>query len=147
MIEVDAGQDFAANAVSEHMLRARASDLSDCVLVVDDESIITSLWCAIVAGLGLEVCGPATTAWQAVVWGQAHRPAVILMDVRLRGERDGVDAALEIYDTVGSKVIFITGSGEPATHARINMDHPAAVLFKPITDSQLQNAINEAMRH
>ena len=147
MIEVDASQGFVAGAASEHMLRARGSDLSDCVLVVDDESIITSLWCAIVEGMGLEVCGTATTAWQAVALAQAHRPAVVLMDVRLRGERDGVDAALDIYDSVGSKVIFITGSGEPATQARINMDHPAAVLFKPITESQLQNAINEALRH
>jgi CheY-like chemotaxis protein len=147
MTEVDPGQGWVPNAVSEQIVGARVSDLSDCVLVVDDESIISSLWCAIVEGMGLEVCGTATTAWQAVALAQTYRPSVILMDVRLRGERDGVDAALEIHDTVGSKVIFITGSGEPSMQARINMDHPAAILFKPITDSQLQDAINDAMRH
>ena len=147
MVEVDLGGGLVSSAVSEPMLRARASGLSDCVLVVDDESIISSLWCAIVEGMGLEVCGTAATAWQAVALAQAYRPAVVLMDVRLRGERDGVDAALDIYDTVGSKVIFITGSGEPSTQARINTDHPAAILFKPITDRQLQNAINDAMQH
>jgi CheY-like chemotaxis protein len=147
MTEVDLGQDLASNIASEQRVGAHIKDLSDCVLVVDDESIISSLWCAIVEGMGLQVCGTATTAWQAVALAQAYRPSVILMDVRLRGERDGVDAALEIYDTVGSKVIFITGSGEPSMQARINMDHPAATLFKPITDSQLQNAINDAMRH
>jgi CheY-like chemotaxis protein len=147
MTEVDSDRGLVSNAASEHVAGARANDLSDCVLVVDDESIIASLWCAIVEGMGLQVCGTATTAWQAVALAQSYRPSVILMDVRLRGERDGVDAALEIYDTVGSKVIFITGSGEPSMQARINMDHPAATLFKPITDSQLQNAINDARRH
>src|SRR5437016_3466545 len=111
MTEVDPGQGLVSNVVSNKIVGARIGDLSDCVLVVDDESIISSLWCAIVEGMGLEVCGTATTAWQAVALAQAYRPSVVLMDVRLRGERDGVDAALEIYDTVGSKVIFITGSG------------------------------------
>ncbi len=43
---------------------------------------------------------------------QKHRPRVVLMDVRLRGESDGVSAALAIHEHVGSKVIFITGSKE-----------------------------------
>ena len=67
------------------------------------------------------------------------------MDMRLRGKKDGVDAALAIHDLVGSKVIFITGSREPATMARIQLDHPSAVLFKPISDRQLRGAIAAAM--
>ena len=65
--------------------------------------------------------------------------------MRLRGEKDGVDAALAIYGTVGSKVIFITGSREPATMARIHSDHPAAVLFKPLSDRQLRNTIEDVL--
>jgi AmiR/NasT family two-component response regulator len=42
-------------------------------------------------------------------------------------------------------MIFITGSREPATMARIQLDHPAAVLFKPISDHQLQAAIAAAL--
>jgi len=63
------------------------------------------------------------------------------MDMRLRGERDGVDAALAIHERVGSKLIFVTGSREPATLDRIGLDHPAAVLFKPVSDRQLRTAI------
>jgi DNA-binding NarL/FixJ family response regulator len=66
------------------------------------------------------------------------------MDVRLQGLGDGVDAALAIHEHVGSKVIFVTGSREPATLDRIGMDHPAGVLFKPVSDRQLRTAIEAA---
>jgi DNA-binding NarL/FixJ family response regulator len=93
----------------------------------------------------MRVCGTAATADEAVALVQARRPAVVLMDVRLAGEKDGIDAALAIHDTVGSKVIFVTGSREAATLERINADHPAGVLFKPVLDWQLREAISAAL--
>jgi AmiR/NasT family two-component response regulator len=70
---------------------------------------------------------------------------VVLMDVRLQGQSDGVDAALAIHDFVGSKIIFITGSREPATLARIQLDHPSEVLFKPLASNRLQSALRKAL--
>lgn len=122
------------------MIRPKAN-----VLVVDDEFIIADTLSQQVQELGLEVCGTAATAQAAVDLAQEHRPDIVLMDVRLKGEGDGVDAALEIHRTVGSKVIFITGSREPATMARIQLDHPAGVLFKPIYGQQLRIAIEKAL--
>lgn len=116
------------------------------VLVVDDEHLIAQHLRMQVEDLGMTVCGTAATAEEAVSLAQAHRPSVVLMDVRLHGVLDGVDAALTIHDTVGSKVIFITGSREPATMERIQLDHPSAVLFKPISDRQLQTAIEGVMQ-
>jgi hypothetical protein len=52
MTEVDPGEGLVSTAVSEQIAGARISDLNDCVLVVDDESVISSLWCAIVEGMG-----------------------------------------------------------------------------------------------
>lgn len=108
------------------------SALNRSILIVDDEAIIAALWSAYADAMGIEVCGVAATAADAVRLAQHHQPMVVLMDMRLRGEGDGVDAALAIHATVGSKVIFITGSQEPATLARIHLDHPAAVLLKPV---------------
>jgi DNA-binding NarL/FixJ family response regulator len=115
------------------------------VAVVDDEFLIVAGLCMQLEELGMTVCGTAGSADAAVALVQASRPAVVLMDVRLGGEKDGVDAALEIHNTVGSKVIFVTGSREPATMDRISMDHPAGVLFKPISDWQLRQAIDAAL--
>jgi DNA-binding NarL/FixJ family response regulator len=119
--------------------------LNNSILVVDDEFLIAQGLCLQVEEMSLVVCGTAATADDAVAMAQAHRPRVVLMDMRLLGDKDGVDAALAIYETVGSKVIFITGSREPATMERIKLDHPSAVLFKPVSDRQLQAAIAAAM--
>jgi two-component system, response regulator PdtaR len=121
------------------------SDLRECVLVVDDDAMIADLWSMVLEDMGLTVCGSAATAVLAIAMARTHRPKLVLMDVRLRGGLDGVDAALSIHESVGSKVIFITGSKDPATAARIKLDHPMAVLFKPVSERQLQFAVRSVM--
>jgi DNA-binding NarL/FixJ family response regulator len=116
-----------------------------CVAVVDDEFVIAAGLTLQLEDMGMDVCGTAATADEAVALVQAQRPQVVLMDVRLEGDKDGVDAALAIHDTVGAKVIFVTGSREPATMDRIRLDHPAGVLFKPVSDRQLREAIEKAL--
>lgn len=119
--------------------------LAPCVLVVDDEFLIAESLRLQVEDLGFTVCGIAATANAAVTLAIQHKPDVVLMDVRLGGEEDGVDAALAIHHQVGSKVIFLTGSREPATIKRIEQDHPSSVLFKPIFGRQLQRAMENAL--
>ena len=114
-------------------------------LVVDDEYLIAEGLRLQLEDLGLSVCGIAATAKAAVALAEAHRPDIVLMDMRLSGEEDGVDAALAIHEKVGSKVIFVTGSREPSTMELINQDHPASVLFKPIFGRQLQRALENAL--
>ena len=114
------------------------------VLVVDDEFLIAESLSAMIEDMGLLVCGNAATAAEAKSMATEHRPELVLMDVRLRGHGDGIDAAIYIHDKVGSRVIFITGSREPETVARIRTDHPAGMLFKPITFAQLSQAVTTA---
>lgn len=115
------------------------------ILVVEDEYLIAQGLCGQIEDMGIDVCATAATADEAVALAQEHRPVIVLMDMRLLGGRDGVDAAIDIHRTVGSKVIFITGSSEPATMARIQLDHPSAVLFKPVAELQLRTAIKAAL--
>ena len=115
------------------------------VLVVEDEYLIALALCAQVEDMGIEVCGTAASADAAIALAVKHRPSIVLMDMRLQGKKDGVDAAVAIDQLVGAKVIFITGSKEPTTLERIGATHPAAILFKPISDRQLSARI-EAVR-
>lgn len=117
-----------------------------CALVVDDEQLIALSLTIVLEGFGIRVCGTAATAEQAVELAEKHRPAIVLMDVRLKGTADGVDAAKEIYAKLGSPVIFITGSREPETMKRIHQDHPAAILIKPIMPNQLKDAITDVLQ-
>lgn len=120
------------------------SNLEACVLIVEDEFLIAQGLCLQVEDMGLAVCATAASAEEAVAAAKAHRPRLVLMDMRLQGDKDGVDAALAIHEHVGSKMIFVTGSREPATLDRIRLDHAAAVLFKPVSDRQLRAAIEAA---
>jgi two-component system, response regulator PdtaR len=121
------------------------SDLKRAVLVVDDEFLIAMGLIAQVEDMGLTVCGSAPTADKAVALARLHRPMLVLMDMRLDGAKDGVDAALIIHEEIGAKVIFITGSQDPSTVGRIHMDHPCAILFKPVSTQLLRNAIDAAI--
>jgi DNA-binding NarL/FixJ family response regulator len=120
--------------------------LQNHILVVDDEFLIAAGLSAQLQGFGMKVCGTADTADKAIALAQQHRPFLVLMDVRLLGQGDGVDAALAIHATVGSKIVFITGSREPETMTRIELDHPSAVLFKPISVRQLRSAVEDAIQ-
>jgi len=127
------------------MSQLQDGNVQNRVLIVDDEFLIVMGLSLVIEEMGMEVCASAATAEDAVALAQRHRPSIVLMDMRLQGEKDGVDAALAIHETVGSKVIFITGSREQATCSRINLDHPSAVLYKPVSDGQLRAAIEKVV--
>lgn len=124
---------------------ADVSALNDCVLVVEDEFIIAEYFVLALEEMERTVCGIADTAQKAIALAREHRPSLVLMDVRLKGAEDGVFASIAIQREVGSKVIFITGSREPANLRRIEVGHAAAVLFKPLQGGELRRAIETVM--
>lgn len=124
---------------------AALNGLQDCVLVVDDEILIAELWCMILEDMQIEVCGVAKNAAAAIALADQFRPKLVLMDIRLEGPMDGIDAAIAIHGTVGSRIIFITGSRDSPTIARIQAVRPARVLFKPLGEGQLQAAVAAAI--
>jgi DNA-binding NarL/FixJ family response regulator len=129
------------HAVAGGSLMAR----SGSVLVVDDEFLVVELLSTMLQDIGLDVCGTAATADRAVALAEAYSPGLVLMDVRLNGYMDGIDAAATIRRTTGASVIFITGSVDRATVARIERLQPAAVLAKPVRFDQLRNAVLETV--
>ena len=117
--------------------------LKDCVLIVEDDDLLQeSLW-NLLEDLGYLVCGAADTADKAVALATRHDAMVVLMDVRLRGERDGIDAAREIHKQTGTPIVFLTGSNDTTTLQRIYQEHPAAVLIKPADPHQLDSVLSE----
>jgi len=111
------------------------------VLIVEDQYLASEFLRIWTEAYGFDVCGIATTADTAVDLARQHHPTHVLMDVRLDGQRDGVDAANVIQRDIDTRIIYCTGSSEPSTVDRINKDHPFAVLFKPIDPQQLGQAL------
>lgn len=112
------------------------------VLIVDDQFLIVEFLRIWVETYGFEVCGTAGNAADAVDLALKLKPDYILMDMRLDGDKDGVDAALAIVPHHKCRIIYVTGSSENSTIARINEDHPFDVLIKPIDPAELGRALH-----
>jgi DNA-binding NarL/FixJ family response regulator len=111
------------------------------VLIVEDQFLAAEFLRIWTEAYGFEVCGVAKSAQRAIDMASKHRPDIVLMDVRLEGDRDGVDAALAISQTLQPRFIYCTGSSEPSTMARISEDHPFEILIKPINHEDLGAAL------
>jgi two-component system, response regulator PdtaR len=115
--------------------------MAPTILIVEDERMIAEYFKVIVEHLGYPVCGIAGTADEAVRLAREKDPDIVFMDVRLEGKKDGVDAAKEICAHKSVPMVFITASREPATVNRINTDHPAAILIKPVLQDHLREVL------
>jgi DNA-binding NarL/FixJ family response regulator len=100
------------------------------LIVEDDYFVATGLEHALVDA-GFEVVGIAVTAEQAVELGAAKKPELVLIDIRLAGSRDGIDAAVELLSKHGIRSLFATAHGDEATRARAEKAQPLGWLTKP----------------
>ena len=92
-------------------------------------------------GAGHTVVGTATSAAEAVrVVGQ-ERPDLVLMDVRLVGERDGIEAATEIWQRFAIRSLFVSANLDAAARAKASAANPLGFLEKPFTPHRLLEAV------
>ena len=100
---------------------------------------------ALVEDLGREPCGVAASGLEAVELAKTLKPDVVLMDVSLIGEMDGIEAARLAREATGVRVVFVTAYGSGEIMDRIRSIHPAApVVPKPVDPQSLRRAIEEA---
>jgi len=78
------------------------------ILVVEDEALIAGDLQARLTTMGYEVVGVATTGVEAVGMAQQTQPDVVLMDVVLKGDMDGIDTAKQIKTTQSIPIIFLS---------------------------------------
>jgi AmiR/NasT family two-component response regulator len=116
------------------------------ILIVEDQFLISEYLRIWIDVFGHDVVGVATSAVQAVQLAVELKPDIVLMDMRLDGERDGVAAAREIFDLISTRIIYITGADKPGVVSRIGEDHPFQIIAKPIDPAELQGALAAAAR-
>ena len=107
------------------------------ILIVEDELIIATLLKAGLVKAGYGVCGMATNGEQAIQTAQKENPDVILMDIHLLGQMDGIEAAHEINRFSKAKIIFTTGYSDLGQKERAMAENPAAYLVKPVDVRQI----------
>ncbi len=114
--------------------------------MVEDSSIVAWEICDRLSKKGYEVLPPVISGEQAVVEAQRVTPDLLIMDIRLKGTMDGIDAVREIRKRTSIPVIYLTGNSDEATTRRVLETHPVAKLTKPFDEHDLLSAVAEAFR-
>ncbi len=114
------------------------------ILIVEDETIVQLHLKRMVKELGYAVVGTAMTAAEALECAAETRPDLVLMDIQLSGDRDGIDAARELQRRYGLAVVFLTAYADPETVERTQEVGAAGYIVKPFGQHELRAALATA---
>ena len=118
------------------------------VLIVEDETLIAEELQERMERFGFSVIAAVDNAEESIAIAANERPDLILMDIRLKGEKDGVHAAEQIRQRVDVPIIYLTAYSDRATLDRAKHTNPYGYVLKPFHERELQVTIELAMhRH
>jgi PAS domain S-box-containing protein len=115
------------------------------ILIVEDEAIIAMEIENQLHGLGYEVTSTVDTGEKAIQKAEADKPDLILMDIRIKGEMDGIDAAEVIRNRFGIPVIFSTAYLDEERIERAKITMPFGYVLKPIQERDLKVTVEMAL--
>lgn len=115
------------------------------ILVVEDDPIIVMELEERLNVLGYQACGSVMTGLDAIDQAVALRPDLVLMDIRLKGSMDGIEAAAQIRARLDIPVVYVTAYADDDTLARARVAEPYGYIVKPFTERELHTAIEIAL--
>lgn len=111
------------------------------VLIVEDDLILTMINKRFLEQLGHTVVSSVRNGLDAIEAVKNHNPEVIIMDVRIDGNIDGIEAMEEIRKFSDVKVIYVSGNSEPETLARAEKTNMLGFRVKPIFIEDLKELL------
>lgn len=117
------------------------------ILIVEDESIVALDLANGLERDGYNITGIADNAEEAQQLFSDNEVDIVLMDVNIIGEKDGIDTAIEILKQKAVPIIYLTAFTDTATIDRIKQTHPAAFLSKPYSLTNVRIAIDLAVNN
>jgi len=140
------GHPFAGAAFAPHEEGATAAKQAPArLLIVEDDHLVAMEMESVLLGAGFEVTGIAATAEGALRQARSAKPDLALMDIRLAGARDGVDAALDLFRQMGVRCVFATAHHDKNTQLRAQPAQPLGWLSKPYQPGALLQAVRTAL--
>ncbi|MGC4101317.1 LytR/AlgR family response regulator transcription factor [Ferruginibacter sp.] len=109
--------------------------------IVEDEAIIADNLSNTLIHLGYDVAEPAASYNEALTMIDNEKPDLLLLDIQLKGKKDGIDLAWKIKETYQLPFIFLTANADAATVQRAKQVSPPAYLVKPFTKDDLYSSI------
>lgn len=115
------------------------------ILVVEDESIVSKDIQLSLKKLGYKVIGSATTGAKAIEMALQLKPDIILMDIMLKGDINGIRATKRIQTKANIPVIYLTAYADENTLERAKVTQPYGYIIKPFKEIDLQTSIEMAL--
>ena len=117
-------------------------------LIVEDEFLIAEELRERLALLGFSVIGTVDSADEGVAIATREHPDLVLMDIRLKGKKDGIQAACEIRQEVDVPIVYVSAYSDRQTVDRVRKSDHDGFILKPFHRHDLQSTIEIAMeRH
>jgi PAS domain S-box-containing protein len=120
------------------------SEAARRILIVEDQRLIAADLESTLKKLGYLVVGNVASGEEAITTSDQVRPELVLMDVRLRGEMDGIHAAEIIRDRFNLPVVFLTAYADEETILRAKKTTPYGYLVKPFNEREMRATIEIA---
>jgi len=111
------------------------------ILIVEDEAIVALDLENRLEGMGYQIAGKVTNGKDTLEKIAESNPSLVLMDIKLAGEMDGITVAQLIRERWGIPVIFLTAYSDEATLRRARISEPFGYIIKPVKDRELHATI------
>lgn len=111
------------------------------ILVVEDDTNVAAVLEARLESFGYDVCDIASTGLRAIESALQYHPDLILMDILLEGDMNGIEAADKIAEHLDVPVIFLTCLNDPAVLERAINTNPYGYIVKPYDNAALKSSI------
>jgi CheY-like chemotaxis protein len=129
-------------------MQANSTSCEPRALIVEDETLIAEELRERLSRLGFSVIAAVDSAEEGVAIATSERPDLVLMDIRLKGEKDGVQAAAEIRQRVDVPIVYLSAHSDRQTVERAKQTEHDGFILKPFHRQELQSTIEVAMeRH
>lgn len=115
------------------------------IFVVEDDVNVAVVLEARLESFGYSVCGIAHTGPKAIQGTENHHPDLVLMDIMLEGDMNGIEAAEKIGETSDVPIIFISCLNDTAVLDRAIKTNPSGYLVKPYDNAELRSCIEIAL--
>lgn len=115
------------------------------ILIVEDEALIALSIERRLASLGHEVCGITASGKEALEQAGTLNPDLVLMDIRLTGNMDGIETAALIHEQLAIPVVYLTAHADEATLERAKQTDPYGFILKPFHEIDLRIGLDMAL--
>ncbi len=117
------------------------------ILVAEDEGLVATDVKMTLESYGYEVCSIASTGEEALLKCEGERPDLVLMDIMLAGQMDGIEAADRIKGLYDIPVVYLTAYSDEVLLKRAKKTEPFGYLVKPFGDRELYSTIEMAIHN